>query len=176
MKVLTSKRSLALFISLFLIFTFVVATSMAQQKTKIAGKITSAYVMEEKLNVGDTEDHVISLSQSEGTNVSTGENKFMDDARVVNVSFSDIVKGNGPHQGYIKFTQNGNSTFAGWNGKITTIFSDEGTPIIKFEGIFTYIKGTGQYEGIQGSGAYKGEFTSEKEYTVEWEGEYFIKK
>jgi hypothetical protein len=149
---------------------------MAQQKTKIAGKITSAYVMEEKLNVGDAEDHIISLGESEGANVSTGENKFMDGAGVVNMSFSDIVKGNGPHQGYIKFAKNGDSVFAGWNGKIATIFSEEGAPITTFEGIFTYIKGTGRFENIQGSGTYKGKFISEKEYAVEWEGEYFIKK
>lgn len=176
MGIFTCKRPLALFVSLALVFVFVVATSMAQQKNEIAGEITCAYIMQEKLNVGDTEGHVISLAQSEGTNISTGENEFMDGAKIVNMSFSDVVKGNGPHQGYIKYTQNGDSTFAGWNGKIATIFSDEGAPIITFEGIFTYIKGTGQFEGIQGSGTYKGKFISEKEYTVEWEGEYFIKK
>ena len=176
MGILTCKRPLALLVGLALVFAFFVATSMAQQKTKIAGKMTCAYVMQKKLDVGDTEGHVISLAQSEGTNVSTGENEFMDGARIVNMSFSDVIKGNGPHQGYLKHEKNGNSTFTGWNGKITTIFSDEGTPIITFEGIFTYIRGTGKFEGIQGSGTYKGRFISEKEYTVEWEGEYFIKK
>jgi hypothetical protein len=176
MGIFTCKKPLVLFVSLALVFVFVVATSMAQQKTKIAGEMTCAYVMQEKLNVGDTEDHIISLGQSEGTNASTGKEKFMDGAQVVNMSFSDVVKGNGSHQGYIKHVQNGNSTFAGWNGKIVTIFSDEGTPIITFEGIFTYIKGTGQFEDIQGSGTFKGKFISEEEYTVEWEGEYFIKK
>ena len=166
---------MSLFISVALIFALAV-TTLAQEKTKIAGKITVTYTKQEKIDVGDTEGHIFPMAESEGTNVSTGKNEFMDGAQVANMSFGDLVKGNGPQQGYIKFTKNGDTTFAKWESKVTTTLSDEGTPIITFEGTFSYIKGTGQLENIQGSGTYKGKFTSETTYEWEWEGEYFIKK
>ncbi len=44
-----------------------------QKKTKIAGKHTLAYTKQDTINVGDTEDHIISLYEYEGTNVSSGK-------------------------------------------------------------------------------------------------------
>ena len=175
MQIFTSKTVMALFISLALIFALTV-TTLAQEKTKIAGKMTVTYTKQEKFDVGDTEGHIISMAESEGTNVSTGKHEFMDGAQVVNMSFGDLVKGNGPHQGYIKFTKNGDTSFAKWEGKITTTISAEGTPMTTFEGTFSYIKGTGQFENIHGSGTYKGRFISETTYECDWEAEYFIKK
>ena len=130
--------------------------------------------LEEPMEVGDTEEHAMVLGHSEGTNTSTGENVFMDGAQIVNLSFSDLVKGNGPHQGYVEFTKGEDAVFAKWQGTVTTMMSDEGTPMMSFEGTFTYIGGMGQYMGIKGSGTYKGYFTSETEYMTEWEGEYAI--
>jgi hypothetical protein len=170
------KTLMILFISLILIFASGVMMSIAQEKTQIAGKFTATYLKQETIEVGDTEGHIVYLEQTEGTNESTGEHTIMDGARVVNVSFSDLVKGNGPHQGYIKFAQNDDTYFAKWEGTVTTTLSAEGTPIITFEGTYFYIKGTGQFENIQGSGTYKGKFISETTYIAEWEGEYFIKE
>ena len=61
-------------------------------------------------------------------------------------------------------------------GKTTTILSPEGKPITTFEGIISFIKGTGKYKNIQGSGTYKGKLVSSVIIVNEWEGEYFIKK
>ena len=72
MQILTSKRSMLPFISLVLIFALGVTTSMAQQKTKIAGKMTCAYTKQEVIDAGDTEGHVLSLAEYEGANVSAG--------------------------------------------------------------------------------------------------------
>ena len=176
MQMLTSKRSMALFISLALIFALGVTTSIAQQKTKIAGKMTCASIKSERINVGDTEGHILLLSEYEGANVSTGKHKFMDGAQVVGMTFGDLVKGNGPHQGYIKMSLNGDAVFSKYEGKTTTTLSPEGTPIMTFEGTFSYIKGTGQFENIQGGGIYKGRYISRTIWVAKWEGEYSIKK
>jgi hypothetical protein len=95
---------------------------------------------------------------------------------VVIRGYSDLVKGNGPQQGYIKFGQNGDTAIARWQGKATTTLSAEGTPMITFEGTFSFIKGTGQFENIEGNGTYKGKFISETSYMAEWQGEYVIKE
>ena len=176
MRVLTSKRSMVLFISLALILAVGMMSSIAQQKSKIAGKMTLAYARQEMMDMGDTEGHVLSLSESDGINVSIGKHEFMDGAQVVNISFGDLVKGNGLHQGYVKLAKKDDTVFAKWEGKVTTTLSAEGTPITAFEGTLSYVKGTGKFENIQGSGTYKGKSISKTIYTVEWEGEYSIKK
>jgi uncharacterized protein affecting Mg2+/Co2+ transport len=123
---------MVLFISLVLIFALGVTTSIAQQKTKIAGKHTFAYTKQNTINVGDIEGHIIMLNEFEGINVSTGKN--------------------------------------------ATTISPEGKPVTTLEGSWTYTKGTGKYENIQGSGSYKGKLISRTIFIIEWEGEYFIKK
>lgn len=150
--------------------------SMAQEKVEIAGRIDATYTKQEPIEIGDTEGHMMVLATSEGTNTNTGEHEFMDGAQVVNMSFTDLVKGNGPHQGYITFVKDSDGTYAKWEGAVTTTMSPEGAPMISFEGTFSYTYGMGQYEHIHGSGTYKGHYTSETSYMVEWEAEYAIKE
>ena len=176
MQILTSKRSMLPFISLVLIFALGVTTSMAQQKIKIAGKMTCAVIERKMIDVGDTEGHSVSLGEYEGANVSTGKQKFMDAAQVAGMTFGDLVKGNGPHQGYGKMSLDGDVVFWESEGKTTTTLSPEGRPITTFEGTLSYIKGTGQFENIQGSGTYNGMYISRTIWTLEWKGEYSIKK
>lgn len=172
----SAKKLIGLFISLVLIFTLGVTTSIAQQKIKVSGKHTFAYTKQDSINVGDTEGHLITLSEYEGFNVSTGKDKFMDGALDVAMGFSDLVMGNGTDQGYGKFSLNGDVIFWKHQGNIATTISPEGKPVSTAEGSWTWIKGTGKYENIQGSGTYKGKFMSRSIFIVDWEGEYFIKK
>ncbi len=169
-------RLTALIIGLALIIAFTPTMTAAQQMTKIAGEIKEAYVKQDSIVVGDAEGHNLTLAISEGLNVSTAAHEFMEGARTVVYSFGDLVGGSGPHQGYIKFTKNGDSAFAKWEGKVTTTLSAEGAPATTFEGTNTWIKGTGKFENIQGNGTYKGKFTSKTENTVEWESKYSIKE
>lgn len=176
MQILTFKRSMVLFISLVIFFALGVTTSIAQQKTKVAGKHTFAYTKQNTINVGDIEGHIIMLNEFEGINVSTGKNKFMDGAQDVAMGFYDLVMGNGPQQGYGKMSLNGDVVFWKHQGNTVTTLSPEGKPVTTFEGSFTYTKGAGKYEKIQGSGSYKGNLISRTIFIIEWEGEYFIKK
>jgi hypothetical protein len=51
-----------------------------------------------------------------------------------------------------------------------------GKPIKTVKGTYTYTKGTGKYEGIQGSGTYQGMMIGKGILSLDVEGEYFIKK
>lgn len=72
--------------------------------------------------------------------------------------------------------KDGNVFFSKWQGKVSTTQSPEGKPIMKWEGTFSYVKGTGKWENIQGGGTYKGGFIARGIYVNHVEGEYFIKK
>jgi len=166
---------MTLFVSVVLVFAVGAMPAVAQEGTKVAGKMTTSQTILDTMAIGDVEGHLLSLLEYEGTNVSTGTHKFMDGAQVVNMGFSDLLKGSGPHQGYVKFFQNADVVFAKWEGRVTTVSGKEG-PVITFEGTFSWIKGAGQFEGIGGSGTYRGQFISKTTYTCDWESEYFIKK
>ncbi len=92
----------------------------------------------------------------------------------LSIGQSDLVKGNGTNQGYGKLAQNGDSAFLKWEGQVITTLSANGRPMIAFEGTWSWTKGTGQFENIQGGGTYKGKYISRTIWTNEWEGEYFI--
>ena len=176
MRILTSKRLTVPFIGIALIFGLCVSSLMAQQKFKIAGKITAAYTVREVVEVGDTEGHSLYLLKNEGFNESTGEHKFMDGAEVVWFGIADYIQGNGSHTVYTKMSLNDNVVYSKAEGKTTTILSPEGKPVTTFEGSFNFTKGTGKYKNIQGSGTYKGKLVSSVIIVNEWEGEYFIKQ
>jgi len=146
------------------------------QKTKISGKMTFNFTQQETFDVGDVEGHIVSLRKAEGTNINVGKSEFMDGANAVNFSFDDLVIGNGPHQGYSKLEKNGDLIITKWEGRIVTTLSAGGKPIPSFSGTMYWIKSVGHFANMQGGGSYKGHFTSESSYDVEWEGEYWINK
>ncbi len=176
MKIFKSKSWIVVTFSLALIIFFCVTYSTAQEKIKISGKVTTAYTIRHEIKCDDTEGHSIFIVKSEGVNVSTGKEKFMDGAEYAYEAFGDYVKGNGPHLTYSKMTLNGDTIFVKSEGETKTTISPEGKPITTVEGTSTIIKGTGKYENIQGSNTYKGKLISSIIMVIEWEGEYFIKK
>lgn len=170
------RRATTLFIGFVIVLVFCAVGLHAQQPTEISGEITAAATHQDSIIVGDVAGHKITLMVSEGTNINTGESAFMDGAQILNMSYTDVTQGNGVNQGYVRFTKDGDTTFAEWQGEIKTEVMPEGDPVTGFEGTFTYIKGTGAFENIKGEGNFKGEFTSKTEYTVEWQASYSIEK
>ena len=169
-------RTLTMFVVGLAVLALGAANLSAQQATTTSGKITAAYTHQDSIVVGDIEGHVMSLVTAEGKNISAGENAFMDGAQIVNLSFSDLVRGNGSHQGYIVFTKDGDAAYSKWEGEVATVLDSTGAPVTTFRGVFSYTKGAGQFEGIKGNGTYKGQFTSTTEYSVEWQSDYVIEK
>jgi hypothetical protein len=168
-----SKSKLFLIITtLVLILAFSVTTSMAQEKIKISSTYTGAFTKMEQIKPDDIEGHTLSLYEAKGAGTgSVGGFTFF------NQGMSDLVKGNGTHHGYYKATdKDGHVYFAKWQGKVTTTMSPEGMPMVKFGGTWSFTKGTGKWENVQGGGTYKGMFIGDGIFSNVTEGEYFIKK
>ncbi len=164
MNQLKYKRLTVILISLGLIFVFGVMTSVAQEKVKIKDKRYWFNIKTEVMKVDDTEGHIISISETKGIDVGTG-------GISISKSFSDLVKGNGTHWGYSTTKGPDGTTFNKSEGKVTTILSPEGKPIITFEGTWSTIKGTGKWEGFTGGGTYKLKVIGEGISVMDWEGE-----
>lgn len=170
MQMLKSKRLMLLLISLASIFALGLTSSLAEEKTKIAGKRYGVSTKREVIKLDDTKGHILVLSESKGVDVATG-------AQFVSSAFGDLVKGNGPQWGYSKsVSPDGSVAFTTHKMKVTTTLSPEGKPITTFEGTFSFTKGTGKWEDVQGGGTAKGKIIGPGIYTYDWEGEYSIKK
>ena len=159
-----------------LIFALALTTAEAQKKFIIAGTGDYTMIEGQVFNIDDAEGHSLTLNNYEGNNISTGETEWMHNARAFNISFNDVTKGNGVHQGYVTIEKGSDRIVSQWEGKITTILSEEGKPVTTFRGNMWWTDATGKYKGMHGVATYKGWFTSEKTYTVEWEGEFWKKE
>jgi hypothetical protein len=171
MKIFKSKLLLILTILAF-ILALSVTTSTAQEKLKMKVKSVGVFTTLEQMKLDDTEGHTLTSYEAKGAGSgSDGEFTFL------NQGMSDLVKGNGTHNGYWKATdKDGHSQWAKWQGKVTTTLSPEGKPIVKFGGAWSFTKGTGKWENVQGGGTYKGWFIGQGIYTAITEGEYSINK
>jgi hypothetical protein len=141
-------------------------------RIKISGTATLAFTNRQMAAVGDVEGHALILAEARGANRNTGPTEYMSGAEVTNVELADLVRGTGPHHGYITFAKDGESAMAKWVGQVNTTLSSADAPVTTFQGTWSIVKGTGQYEGISGSGTYNGRFTSQAAYAVDWKGEY----
>jgi hypothetical protein len=145
--------------------------SSMRERLQISGVFSLKVGQQQSLPVATPADPVLLLTQSSGTNRSTGKAAYMDGAQVINREIADLRQGNGPHQGYTTEILGADTTVTGWQGKVTTTLGPDQRPVTRFEGSWSKVKGTGQYEGVTGAGSYKGRMTSPTEYTVEWSGE-----
>jgi hypothetical protein len=170
MQIFKSKRSRLLLITLASIFAFGVTTALAQDKVKV--KFTKYVVVTkyEVTEVPDTEGHI--LLQYEAKDISS-DGRFI----FYKTAQADYIKGTGPHKGYNETVdREGGTYFTKYKGMATTKKSPKGKPIKTVKGTYTYTKGTGKYKGIQGGGTYKGMMIGKGIYSIDVEGEYFIKK
>ena len=159
-----------LLITLASIFVFGVMTASAQDKVKVKSKKFIVITKLEVTEVGDTEGH--NLLQYEAKDISS-DGRFI----YYKAAQADYIKGVGPHKGYNKVVdREGGTFFTKYEGMTFTEKSPKGKPIKKVKGTYTYTKGTGKYEGIQGGGTYHGTMIGKGILSVDVEGEYFIKK
>lgn len=177
MQTLKSKRWLVLCLGLALMVVSGATTAIAQQEgTKVSGTITAATIFLQVINLDDTKGHRLSIAQSEGTNASAGPHAFMDGGEVMIAGTDDLVNGTGTGAGYTKISKGDDTVYLKREAKIITEIPPKGQPVTTFQGTFTFMKGSGQYQNIRGSGTYKGKYISKTIYTVEWEGEYTLEK
>lgn len=104
----------------------------------------------EAMPVGDVPGHVVVLADQRGlTTTDTGEVGVW-----ASKVFLDLTNGIGPHQTYTVTTfEDKSTTVSRATGRTTEVAADGSS---SFEGTFTYVGGTGRFEGIAGSGSYHG--------------------
>jgi hypothetical protein len=127
-----------------------IGNAVAGEKVQQKVRAVFQYFKAEAAKVGDVPGHVVGVSEANGL---TFPEKDEPGAYSVQVMF-DYVNGSGPHWGYVTST---------WEDGSTTVIKVEGTTtatqggkISLFKGTYTYVKGTGRYAGIEGSGSYTG--------------------
>jgi hypothetical protein len=108
------------------------------------------YIKAEAVEIGDVPGHVLGVAEARGL-------AFPDNGEVaayaVKVTF-DYVNGTGPHRGYATATfEDGAMVAYRFEGTTEEV---GGGKTSEFEGKYTYLKGTGRFEGIQGGGSYTG--------------------
>ena len=139
------------------------------KKLSGAGRVV-AVQSETKGLPGDHPAHEVSLLAEH--EMDTSSDPLFDGVQVRVIGVSDYTAGNGPHFGYRQTTHpNGDLSFMAYEGKTTTVVNEDGSMNTTFEGTWRFIGGTGQFEGVQGSGTYRGQVT-EAGPTYEFEGEY----
>lgn len=149
--------------------------SMATDYQKISGQFRQTYVKQEVLPVPHSQNHIIMLTQANGKNTDVNKNGFMPGAKVVIQEIADLNQGNGHSSGYVTQTmENGDVVVVKIEGDISTVISADGQPNTSIKGDWVFDHGSGKYNGITGSGTYTGYFTGEKEFTVDWDGYYFV--
>jgi hypothetical protein len=134
-------------------------------RVRVAGSFTMAYTQQHPVPVGEAEGHVLLATQASGTNRNIGPTSFMDGAAVQITETADLTNGNGPHQGYVMMSLNGEVLVTKWSGRITTVLGSDKQPITTAEGSYSNVSGT------KGSGMYKVRFTGPQSYIVDWQGE-----
>jgi hypothetical protein len=138
---------------------------------QIAGIFSLKIGQQHVLPVAGQAGPVLLLTESQGTNRSTGPTRYMEGAQVISRELADLTQGNGAHQGYITEILGADTTVSRYQGKVVTILGADQKPQTSFEGTWSKVSGTGKYQGVSGAGRYKGRMTSQTEYTVEYTGE-----
>lgn len=122
---------------------------LAGEIVKTSGRTVYHITKAQAAAVGDVPGHLVGIAESSGLN-------FDDNGEVgtyYGVFTFDYINGTGTHEAYTVTTYKDGST---------TILKTQGTTrllkdgISRFSGEFTYVKGTGRFEGIQGTGVYTG--------------------
>jgi hypothetical protein len=150
----------------------VLASASPNHFVAISGSAEMAYTRQEAVSVPGSQGHMLLLGQTRGINRNTGPDDYFADAETQNHETADLSPGNGVHQGYFTMAKGADTVVAQWHGKVSMTQGPSQRPNTTFAGTWKYVRGTGGYTGIQGSGTYKGAFLSKDRYTVEWSGKY----
>jgi hypothetical protein len=109
-------------------------------KARNVSQITNMHVFK----VGDVDGHIIAIYERRGLGFFDGEV-----ATYLNRAMFDATKGKGTVEGYVTYTfEDGSTTVSRFQGTIAPL---EGKRLTG-EGTYTYIGGSGRFEGIKGDG------------------------
>ncbi len=164
-----------------LVALIILAFGMTAIGNAVAGERVKSYgifkIIEVKSHqVEDAEGHVMILYQGEGLEKGIGGEVVT----IVPRGYLDYTKGKGPFQGYTTYTfRDGSTIVSKWQGKATVSeWKAEGAekPLVirGGKGTYTYIAGTGKYQGIEGKGTFTYTALTPEWIHYEGEGEYTL--
>jgi len=168
-----SKFKISAFIALIsLAFgTALVGDALAGERGKVVSREVYFATSIPSAKVPDVEGHAIYFFEAKGI----GFSEEWGAALITLAGTGDYTKGAGPNEGYSHFTYADGSTITlRWKGKAKegpppgTVGRREG------DGTWTYIKGTGKFEGIKGGGTYKYFVLGPGQWYSDGEGEYTL--
>ncbi len=117
---------------------------------KLSWRHTHHYVQGESVEAGDVPGHVLGIIRGSGL-------AFFDDGAVATHSIvivHDFTDGTGPHSGYVTYAfEDGSTLSLSYQGTSKTPAGQMSTLI---EGKFTFVRGSGRFAGVAGSGDYRG--------------------
>ena len=149
---------------------FLVGDAVAGERGKVAGRQVYYITTIQTLKVPDVEGHAVSLIEAKGIFSS----EKWGAALLYQITTVDFIKGAGTYQAYTQTTYpDGSTTTSKSEGKskgsgagVTGMASGEST--------WTYIKGTGKFQGIQGGGTSKTYNLGPGQFYNDMEGEYTL--
>jgi len=134
-----------------LLITALLLMSVTQARAEtLKGRNVYHITKAEAIEVGDVPGHVVGIAECRGLT-------FFEDGEIAIVSglFTfDYTNGSGTHEAYFLYTFEDGSTLVSRPKGTTRAI--QGGKYSVFEGMQTYIRGSGRFEGIKGSGSYTG--------------------
>ncbi len=141
-------------IGFFLIAALILVPAAQAGKVTRKIRITSYITKVEVVPVTDVEKHVVGVYDRRGVAVfENGET-----AAYLARGTADLIKGQGPFDGYgLRTHEDGSTTITEFQGTLTL---PPGKKLRSFKGEGKYIKGTGRFEGIKGKHSYSGKYVT----------------
>lgn len=164
---MTNKLPQTLPVLLAVALAGLVSTSALADKIKDAGSMDVVYANKDAQPIPDQENHVLLLTESNGTSVNPGG--LVDGFSVSIRELADLRQGSGSHQGYVIYQKDSDQEVVKFDGLVTTTMKN-GQPNTTFKGTYVIVNGVGPLAGIEGEGTYAGYFTTADKYHVDWQG------
>jgi hypothetical protein len=163
------------FVGMMVLITFAMGIvlagdAVAAEKGKVEGRQVYYMTTIQTLKVPDVEGHTVNLLEAKGIFSS----EKWGAALIYQINTLDFIKGGGTFQGYTHTTYpDGSTTTSKFEGKSTG--GGVGTTgMASSEGTWTYVKGTGKFQGIQGRGTFKSYVLAPSQFYSDLQGEYTL--
>ena len=132
----------------------------------ISGSFSARVTAQSAFTADDQPNHQLHLTEIQATQKSPDPE--WNNSKVTYCSVSDLISGNGTQQGYYSNEHpNGDRDYGSFESRVMTAGGQT-----TIEGTFTIKGGTGKYQGIRGSGTYKGRQVSPTLIEITWTGAY----
>ena len=132
----------------------------------VSGSFSGKVKTQTTFSLSDLPNHELNLGEITGLQKATDDN--WNNARLAYWGLADLLSGSGTQRGYfVNERADGDRDWGTFEGRITTAGGQ-----VTLEGTWRFSGGTGKFNGLSGSGTYKGRMPSPLEVEMTWEGAY----